>query len=86
MLKYFFHPAAEKELSRIPLKEQERIIEKLQELCQLSHPLQHQKVIKLGGKEYEEFRLRVGDYRIKFIFRKPSFIFITHIQHRQIGY
>jgi len=86
MLDYFFHPSAEKELARLPIKEQSRIVAKIKEVCQFNHPLQHRKVIKLEGREFEEFRLRVGDYRVKFIFRRPGAIFITHIHHRQVGY
>ena len=86
MLNYFFHPTAEKELAHLPIKEQPRIVAKIKEVCQCNHPLQHRKVIKLEGRELEEFRLRVGDYRVKFIFRKPGSIFVTHIQHRKAGY
>ena len=85
MLSYTFHPTAEKELARLPLKEQGRILTELQALCQLSHPLQHHKVIKLQGAE-NEFRLRVGDYRVKFALRAKTILFVTHVQHRQVGY
>lgn len=85
MLAYSFHPTAEKELARLPLKEQGRILAEMKALCQLNHPLQHHKVIKLEGAD-NEFRLRVGDYRVKFTLRDKTFIFVTHIQHRQAGY
>jgi mRNA-degrading endonuclease RelE of RelBE toxin-antitoxin system len=86
MLEYFFHPAAEKELHRLPLKIHRQIIEKIKELCRFNHPLQHPKVKKLKGRKFEEYRLRVGDYRVKFIFIKPNIIKITHVQHRGVGY
>jgi len=86
MFQYFFHPRAEKELAQLPIREQERIVAKIKELCKLSHPLQHRKVKKLKGREFEEFRLRVGDYRVKFILVNVRTIKIIHIQHRQIGY
>lgn len=86
MLDYLFHPAAEKELAHLPIKGQSHIMAKIQEVCQLNHPLQHRKVIKLEGRHLEEFRLRVGDYRVKFVFREPKTIFVTHIHHRQVGY
>jgi len=85
MLKYSFHPTAEKELSRLPVKIQKQIIAKLKELCRFNHPLQYHKIIKLKGKKFEQFRMRVGDYRIKFILRN-SILKITHVQHRQVGY
>ena len=86
MLTYFFHPRAEKEIERIPLKDHQRIIAKIKELCRLNHPLQHPKVKKLRGRRFDEFRLRVGDYRIKFFLVASNIIKITHIQHRQVGY
>ena len=86
MLNYFFHPVAEKELARLPLEIQKQIVAKIKELCQFNHPLQHRKVIKLRGRKTEDFRLRSGDYRIKFTLVNRSTIKITHIQHRQVGY
>ena len=85
MLKYSFHPTAEKELSRLPIRIQEQVIAKLKEVCQLNHPLQHRNVIKLGTRKDGDFRMRVGNYRVKFILENST-IKITHIQHRQVGY
>ena len=69
------------------LKDHERVVARLKELSTLTHPLQHPHVIKLeGGKKGERFRLRVGDYRVKFTFHKPSLLLVTRIQHRQAGY
>ncbi|TSC78200.1 MAG: hypothetical protein G01um101429_888 [Parcubacteria group bacterium Gr01-1014_29] len=85
MLTYFFHPTAEKEIARLPLKEQGRIFVQMRALCQLTHPLQHRNVIKLEGGE-NEFRLRVGNYRVKFTLRNKSSILVTHVEHRQVGY
>lgn len=86
MLHVSFHPTAEKELVRIPTSDQEAVATKLKELRKLNHPLQHRKVKKLKGGKEERFRLRTGDYRIKFTFRKPDTVFVTRIEHRQAGY
>lgn len=85
MLKIIVEPKASKELLKIPKKARLRVLDKIAELQMLNHPLQHPKVIKLEGRG-EEYRLRVGDYRIKFTFQKPSDILITHIQQRQVGF
>ncbi len=85
MLKVFLHPEANKEIKKIPKAYRSRILERLGELEKLSHPLQHPKIIKLSGAE-NNFRLRVGDYRIKFTLRDSDTVLITHIQHRQVGY
>ncbi len=86
MLKCFFHPTAEKELARLPRKIQEQIKNKIKQLSQLNHPLQHPKVKKLKGTKLEVFRLRSGDYRIIFILIEPNIIKITHIRHRGKAY
>ncbi|MBU3942808.1 type II toxin-antitoxin system RelE/ParE family toxin [Patescibacteria group bacterium] len=85
MLSYSFHPTAEKELIRLPIKIQRQVIDRINYLCQFNHPLQCRKVIKIQGKENNFFRMRTGDYRIKF-FLKDSIIKIVHVQHRQAGY
>jgi len=85
-MKIEVHPKAKRELLRIPKKFRLQIIKRIDELEKLNHPLQHPKVKKLRGRKFEEFRLRSGDYRIKFIFSEPDTIKIIHIQHRKIGY
>ena len=86
MLEIRFHPKATKELLRIPKEMRLRILNKVAELQKLDHLLQHRRVIKLKGKRVENFRLRIGNYRIKLTLRGTKLILITHIQHRQVGY
>ena len=86
MLKVIIHPAADKYILKIPKKIRLRVLKKIAELEPLDHPLQHPQVIKLEGGKEERFRLRVGDYRIKFVLRKPSIIAVHDIDNRQAGY
>ena len=86
MLKIIVQPRASKELLKIPKGIRLRIVDKISELENLHHPLQHPKVKKLRARKFDEFRLRIGDYRVKFIFIEPATIKITHIQHRGVGY
>lgn len=86
MLQIVFHPTAEKEFLKIPRKIRLRILKAVEKLEKLAHPLQHQGVIKLSSRRTEDFRLRVGDYRIKFTLRNSQTILVTHVQHRQVGY
>jgi mRNA-degrading endonuclease RelE of RelBE toxin-antitoxin system len=85
-LEILFHPKATKELKRIPDTYRQRIFSQLSKLEKLTHPLKHPHVIKLAGKNRSDFRLRIGVYRVKFTFREPNQILITHVQHRQAGY
>lgn len=86
MLKIVIHPAADKYILKIPKKTRLRVLEKIMELEPLNHPLQHPHVIKLEGGKEERFRLRVGEYRIKFVLRKPNIIAVNAIDSRQAGY
>lgn len=86
MFEYLVHPAAEKELIRFPLEVQKHITEEIKEICKLSHPMHSRNVKKLKGYREPTFRLRVGDYRAKFVIRKPSLLYIIDIDNRQAGY
>ena len=86
MLKIIVQPKAVKELLNIPKKIRLRIVDTINELAKLNHPLQNPKVKRLRGRKLEEFRLRVGNYRIKFVLADSQTIKIIHIQHRQVGY
>ena len=86
MLVIKLHPKAVKDLKKIPKHHRDFIWNSLDELRLLSHPLQHRQVIKLEDGSGLLFRLRVGDYRIKFEFSELAQIFIYRIQHRQAGY
>jgi mRNA-degrading endonuclease RelE of RelBE toxin-antitoxin system len=85
MLQVLYHPKAEKELLAMPKKFRLRVIESIENLFPLDHPLQHRDVIKLQGRT-ADFRLRCGDYRVKFTFEKPRTVYVTHVEHRQAGY
>lgn len=85
MIHVLYHPKARKQLLDIPKNFRLRIMENLAELSSLDHPFQHKDVIKLQGRT-NDFRLRCGDYRVKFTFTKPSTAYITSIEHRQAGY
>ena len=86
MLKVIIHPNASKEVLKIPKQIRLAILDKIAELETVDHPLQHRQVVKLKDRKLKEFRLRVGDYRIKFILVNSHIIKIIHIQHRQMGY
>ena len=85
MLAIFKHPGVDKALARFPKKDKFAIERELIVLSQCSHPLQHRRVIKLGGAK-DRYRMRAGDYRIKMRFQDERVILITEIEHRQAGY
>ncbi|MAG29208.1 hypothetical protein CL632_03665 [bacterium] len=85
MLRVFFHPRTEKQILRIRKSIRTNILDSISELQMLDHPLQHRRVIKLSGRDGEDFRLRVGDYRVKFSFQN-NVVRINRVEHRQVGY
>jgi len=85
MAGYAFHPTAEKELSRLPVPDQERVVASLKRVCQEPHPLRDRHVIKLAGYHEPTFRLRVGDWRVLFLLRDDG-LHILSVRPRQRGY
>lgn len=85
MLKINVSPRATKEILKIPKKIRLNILDRIAELENVNHPLQHRNVIKLEARKDKAFRMRVGDYRVKFTLENST-IRITHVQHRQVGY
>ncbi len=86
MLRVRFHPRAAKQLLRIPKQFREHILDNLEELGTFNHPLEHRRVIKLSGRDGNDFRMRVGDYRAKFSLRDAGDVLVTRVEHRQVGY
>ena len=85
MFGYVFHPAAEKELRRLPHRDQVRVIENLKAVGELPHPLRSRHVIKLAGYHEPTYRLRVGDWRVIFLIRNQT-LYVTSVRPRQRGY
>lgn len=86
MLGILFHPRTTKQLLRIPKQFREQILDNIESLRTQNHPLQHQRVIKLSGRDGQDFRMRVGNYRVKFSLRDDNVLLVTRVEHRQVGY
>ena len=80
-----WHPTADKELARLPLADQRRVLGNLNAICQLPHPLRSRHVIKLAGYREPIYRLRVGDWRVIFLIRERA-LYILSVRPRQRGY
>ncbi len=85
MLGVFLHPSAKKALAKVPKKDHNRILDQLAALESCTHPLEHRRVIKLSARKTDDYRLRVGNWRIEFTLRGKD-IFVTGIKNRQVGY
>ena len=79
----FFHPSAQKHLTKFPNKDYEKIREKILTLQEEPRP---PGVIKMKG-ETNSWRIRVGNYRIIYLIDDSTEeIYITSIGHRREVY
>ena len=78
-----FKPSVEKDLRSIAKRNLQRIMNRLQELCENPRPRDS---LKLSGSE-GLFRIRVGDYRVIYeIDTQKDVITVHHIRHRRDAY
>lgn len=77
-------PKAVKFLKSIPKDDKERIEKRLLEL---SKNPRNESVIKLAGKDPEQYRARQGDYRILFVIIDHTLVVeVIDIAHRKDAY
>lgn len=80
MYQYFFTPQALKQIKKLPLSIQKRIIKKLDFYCQKNSLSQAD---YLTDSRLGSFRFRVGDYRVIFDQEDNNSIIILKIGHRR---
>jgi mRNA interferase RelE/StbE len=82
--------SATKELKRIPVKMQDRIFKKIEDLAREPKPHGHKKLKNFdmpGSDQDDYYRIRVGDYRIIYTIENEQItIFIMKIAHRKDVY
>lgn len=79
-----FKPTALKDLKKLPKTLQRRIKEKLEFYLTQVEPLDYA-VQLVDSQKYEEYKFRVGDYRIVFD-KQDSTLIILYIEHRRDVY
>jgi mRNA interferase RelE/StbE len=76
-------PAARKELRRLDVKVQTRILRRLVSLEERPRPFGSE---KLAGED-PQYRLRVGDYRVIYeIYDRELVVLVIRVAHRSIAY
>ena len=74
--------SAAKELEKIPQKDREKIIERIQALSENPRPSQSK---KLSGEE--KYRIRQGDYRVLYqIYDEIIKVVVVRVAHRREAY
>lgn len=77
-----FTKSAQKELSRIPKKDQLRVITRIQELSKDPRPVKSKKLTN-----EEKYRVRQGNYRILYQIKDEELIIVlVKIRHRKEAY
>ena len=81
--KIFIDPSAERELGKIDIRRQRKIIDAIDELARTPRP---PGVKKLTGSD-SSYRIRVGDYRILYQIKDRELtILVIRIAHRRDAY
>lgn len=81
--RYLITKTARADLEELSLAVRERIGKKLKYFIETDEPLKYAE--RLTGRRDGDYRFRVGDYRIIFIFDGKT-IYILRIQHRREVY
>ena len=74
MKRVLFRPQAARDLERLPNRDRDQVEEAIERFVQTGSG-----DIKMLAGEGRQLRLRVGDWRVRFVYEKPDIIRILHI-------
>ena len=81
MKRVLFRPQAARDLERLPDRSRDRVEEAIERFAQTGNG-----DVKMLAGEDRQLRLRVGEWRVRFIFEKPDILRILHIRNRREAY
>jgi mRNA-degrading endonuclease RelE of RelBE toxin-antitoxin system len=81
MKRVLFRPRAVKDLEGLEGRDREQVEEAIEKLARTGQG-DVKKLVHRGS----EFRLRVGVYRVRFLYEPPDVIRVLHIRHRREAY
>ena len=81
MRRVLFRPQAAKDLERLPNRDRDQLEAAIERFAQGGSG-----DVKMLTGEGRQLRLRVGDWRVRFVYEKPNIIRILHIRHRREAY
>jgi len=76
MKRILFRPQAVRDLERLPNRDRDQVEEAIERFAQTGFG-----DIKMLVGEGRQLRLRVGDWRIRFVYEKPDIIRILHVRN-----
>ena len=81
MKRVLFRPQAARDLERLPNRDRDQVEEAIERFVQTGSG-----DVKMLTAEGRQLRLRVRDWRVRFIYEKPDIIRILHIRNRREAY
>jgi len=81
MKRVLFRPQAARDLERLPNRDRDQVEDAIERFVQTGSG-----DVKMLTGEGRQFRLRVRDWRVRFIYEKPDIIRILHIRNRREAY
>jgi mRNA interferase RelE/StbE len=81
MKRVLFRPQAAKDLERLPNRDRDQVEGAIERFAQTGAG-----DVKMLAGEGRQLRLRVADWRVRFVYEKPEIIRILHIRHRREAY
>jgi mRNA interferase RelE/StbE len=81
MKRILFRPRAARDLEHLPDPDRDQVEEAIERFAQTGLG-----DVKMLAGEGRQLRLRVGDWRVRFLYEKPDIIRILHIRNRREAY
>ena len=81
MKRVLFRPRAAGDLERLPSHDRGRVEEAIERFAQTGFG-----DVKMLTGEGRQLRLRVGDWRVRFVYERPDIIRVLHIRNRREAY
>jgi mRNA interferase RelE/StbE len=81
MRRVLFRPQAARDLERLEGRDRDQVEEAIERFAQTGSG-----DVKRLVNEDRQLRLRVGDWRVRFVYESPDIIRILHIRHRREAY
>ena len=81
MKRVLFRPQAASDLERLPNRDRDQVEGAIERFAQIGFG-----DVKMLAGEGRQLRLRVGDWRVRFVYEKPDIIRILQIRNRREAY
>ena len=81
MKRVLLRPQAARDLERLPNRNRDQVEEAIERFAHTGLG-----DVKMLAGEERQLRLRVGDWRVRFVYEKPDIIRVLHIRNRREAY